>query len=313
MTKKPVNIGIIGAGAWGNHLLENIIKIDGFALKYICCRKSEDVKVKTDASIVFGHNIMLEDDRIDGVIIATQPEKHFETASKFLKKGLKIFIEKPLALSYKECALLLKTAKRNPSSGIMVGNKFIYSSAINSLKGFISKNNIEIRTISSRWLKSGPVQKSGIFFDICYHHINLFDYLLGRQFDDLRFFVLNKQDGVPTSGTVMLEYKSKICSIEASYNNHFDFYDHNMRIETNKGTFMIKEKERKVSVSLDNKGISPLTFEYEEKKETCVERELLAYYKWLAEGKRVRFTTEHDLKIIKFLTKSGLASEKHIS
>ena len=44
--KKLVNIAIIGMGHWGNHLLANLLALDFFNVKYICCRKKEDVKIK---------------------------------------------------------------------------------------------------------------------------------------------------------------------------------------------------------------------------------------------------------------------------
>lgn len=299
--KKSVNVAIIGMGKWGNHLLENLIRIDGFNVKYICCRKKEDVKLETNIPIIFDDNIILNDDEIDGVIISTQPEKHFQTAYKFLKKGLKVFVEKPLTLSHKECAGLISVSKQKPSSGLMVGNKFIYSLAINNLKRFIEKNNIKIHAISSRWLKGIGIQKAGIFFDIAYHHVYLFNYLLGKEFDELKKFIINKDGGTIITGIIILKYGGLMCSIEASYNNHFDFYDHSIRIETNKGAFIIKEKDRKVSVYFDNKGISPLSFEYQENKETCPEEELRAYYKWLVNEEEIKFGPENDFKIIKFL------------
>jgi len=301
MMEKLVNVAIIGMGNWGNHLLENIVRLKGFNVKYICCRKKEDVKLKTDIPVIFDENIILNDNKIEGIFICTQPEKHLQTASKFLKRGLKVFIEKPLTLSYKECDELINITKQNPSSGIMVGNKFIYSLAINNLKDFISKNNIKIESISSRWLKGGGIQKSGILFDIAYHHIYLCNYFLGKQFDELQKYTLNKKEGIAITGAIILKYEGLICSIEVSYNNHFDFYDHSMRLETDKGVFLIKEENRKISVYFENKKASDLTFEYHEDKETCVEEELLAYYRWLINKEDIRFGPDNDLKIIKFL------------
>ena len=238
--EKSVNIAIIGMGKWGNHLLENIVRLNVFNIKYICCRKKEDVKLKTNIKIISDQDIILNDKDIQGVIIATQPENHFQTAHKFLKKGLKVFIEKPLALSYKDCTDFDNILKQKPSSGVMIGNKFVYSLAISNLKKFILENNIQIKSISSRWLKGGGVQTSGILFDIAYHHIYLFNYLLGKQFDDLKKFILNKEGETSITAVVILNYGGLICSIETSYNNHFDFFDHSIRIETNNGTFIIK-------------------------------------------------------------------------
>ena len=300
--KKLVNIAIIGMGHWGNHLLANLLALDFFNVKYICCRKKEDVKVNTNKSIIFDDNIILDDSSIDGVIISTSPESHFQLARKFLKKGLKVFVEKPLTLSHNECVELLNISKQYPSSGLMVGNKFVYSTAINKLKDFIDDNNIKINSISSRWLKGAGIQNVGIFFDIAYHHIYLADYLLGCDFINLKKYVLNKKEDIILSGLVILDYKDAVCSIEVSYNNHFDFYDHNFRIETNKGVFFISEKDRKLSVFFDNKNQNSLTFGYQEEKETCVTGELTAFYKWLTDG-GVIFGPEHDCRIINYLEK----------
>ena len=301
--KDPVDIAIIGMGKWGNHLLQNILKVEGLNLKYICARRKEDVETKTNASIVHDEDHILKDNSVKGVLVATQPEKHFDSACEFLKRGLKVFVEKPLTLSHKECAGLIAITKKIPSSGIMTGNKFLYSPALRALKGFIVKNGIKIESISSRWLKSCPPLRAGIFFDICYHHIYLFDYLFGRQFTKLEKFAINSKDGIAVTGVVILGYGRTACSIEATYNNHFDFFDHTIRVETDRGVFIIKEKERKISVALDSRSSSsPLSFEYSEDRERCVEEELKAYHAWLLGTGAPEFGPEEDCRIIKSLS-----------
>ncbi len=301
--RESADIAIIGMGKWGNHLLENILKVNGLEVRYICARQAEDVELKTPASIIHDENIILKDKRIKGVVIATQPQKHFASASKFLRRGLKIFVEKPLTLSYRECSHLAALAARKTSAGIMVGNKFIYSPAIRALKSFLIKHDIKIESISSRWLKGCAAQKAGIFFDICYHHIYLFDYLLGMRFDRLEKFATNEKGGIASSGIVILKHGRLVSSIEATYNNHFDFFDHSIRLETDKGVFIVKEKDRKVSVYLDNKGISSLTFKHEEDRERCVEEEMEAYYRWLIGEEIPEFGPDIDCRIIRSLSK----------
>jgi predicted dehydrogenase len=299
--RRSIDIAIIGMGKWGNHLLLNALKIKGLNIRYICCRRESDVKSGVRIPIVYDEDEMLKDRRIRGVIIATQPEKHFSSVAKALRRNLKVFVEKPLTLSVKECDRLISIAGKGVDSGIMVGNKFLYSQAIRKLKDFIAKNKIEIQAISSRWLKGAGIQRCGIFFDIVYHHIYLADYFFGSQFDELRKFIINRTDGVVTSGAVILRYGRKTALIEASYNNHFDFYDHTIRLETDKGVFIITEKKRRLKVRFDNKGLSPLEFGYREKKETCVKEELKAFYEWLAAGKRIEFGPENDRRIIRYL------------
>lgn len=239
-------------------------------------------------------------------MILTQPDQHFRVAEPFVKKGRKVFIEKPLTLKSRECQDLLQRearkrggATRNP--GIMVGNKFIYSAAINALKNFISENNITIQAISSRWVKRGGMQRSGIFFDLAYHHIYLFDYLLNDYFLDLKKFTLHRVEGVPISGVVLLKYKGVSCSIEVSYNHPYDFFDHSLRLETDKGVFFVSERERRISVFLDPKSMSTLSFAFQEKEESSLREELKNFYLWLLGEKEISFGPEHDARIIEYL------------
>jgi predicted dehydrogenase len=303
---RSVNIGIIGMGTWGNRLLEVCSAIPQANVKYVCCRKREDVKSDTRAKIIFDDRIILNDQDIGGVMIAVQPDQHFRVAEPFLKKGMKVFIEKPLTLKSSECADLLKWGRPTSSPpgkdrAIMVGNKFIYSTAINALKDFISANGMSVQSISSRWVKGGGIQPSGIFFDIAYHHIYLFDYLLNDYFADLKKCTLNRLDEVPISGVVLLKYKTASCSIEASYNHHYDFFDHSIRLETDHGVFMVSEKERKISVSLDPKERSPLAFEFHEKEETSLQEEVRTCCLWMLGAKEIAFGWEHDARIIAYL------------
>ncbi len=303
---RSVNIGIIGMGPWGNHLLRVIPEISPIKVKYVCCRKKEDVSIPTPARILFDEKVILNDPDIGGVMVVTQPDQHLRVAEPFLRKGIKVFIEKPLTLKSSECARLLQLGVQEPSQpkkdrGIMVGNKFLYSTAINALRDFLSANHVTIQSISSRWVKGGGIQEAGIFFDIAYHHIYLFDYLLDDYFIDLRKFTLNRAGEVPISGVVLLRYRQVSCSVEVSYNNHFNFFDHSLRIETDKGVFIVVEKERKISVFLDPKKMSPLSFEFQEKEETSLKEELKAFYLWMLGEKELPLGLEHDAKIIEFL------------
>jgi predicted dehydrogenase len=298
-----VNIAIVGMGPWGNHLLELSRRIPGIEVKYICCRKSEEVKISTDASIVFSADSICEDDSIDGIIIAAQAEKHYEAALPFLKRGLAVFIEKPLAASSIDCQKIISLAQKH-SSPVMVGDKYAYSTAINALKRFIGLHDVTIQSISSRWLKNARVPKEGIFIDLVYHHVYLCDYLLSRQFDSLKKYTLNYQvinkDKIPITGVVLLHYGEVICSIEATYNNHHNFFDNSMRIETDKGVFIVKDIERKVSAFLEPK-LGNFSFEFREQEEASIVEELKAFAKLIVDGTPPRISIWDDFHIVQYL------------
>jgi predicted dehydrogenase len=301
--KESINIAIVGMGNWGNHLLEQALKIEEMQVKYICCRKKDEVKLPCNSSIVFSTDSICEDDSIKGVIIATQPEKHYEAVSPFLKHGISAFIEKPLAMTHSDCQKIIDLAERH-SSCIMVGDKYVYSTAINAMMKFMHSNDFTIESISSRWLKSANIQTAGIFLDLMYHHVYLCNYLLSSRFDLLEKYTLNykiiNQKKIPITGVVLLRYGQVVCSIEATYNNHYNFFDHSMRIETQKGVFVVKENDRKISIFLDPKGCDN-SFEFREKNESCVVEELRAFANLIVNRTLPRVSLQDDYQIVKFL------------
>ena len=79
---------------------------------------------------------LLADRQIQAVFIITPPASHFALAKAALEAKKHIFVEKPLALSSKECALLYELAARQ---GVVVhcDHIFLYAPAVQWLKAHI--------------------------------------------------------------------------------------------------------------------------------------------------------------------------------
>jgi predicted dehydrogenase len=54
---------------------------------------------------------LIHDPEVDIVYIATPPESHAELAIRVLKAGKPVYVEKPMALSYRECLRMVETAR----------------------------------------------------------------------------------------------------------------------------------------------------------------------------------------------------------
>lgn len=105
---KKINWGIIGCG--------NVTevksgpayqKVDGFELIAVMRRDEEKVKDYAKRHKVKKHytdaDLLINDDDVDAVYIATPPDSHLEYALKVAKAGKLCCIEKPMAPSYEEC------------------------------------------------------------------------------------------------------------------------------------------------------------------------------------------------------------------
>ena len=99
-----IALGIIGAGGRGQRLLKSITNIDAFQMVSACDLRSEradqavdicggDVKKYSD----FGK--MLDSEKLDACIVATEVGNHARTVIPVLESGIHCFSEKPMDCS----------------------------------------------------------------------------------------------------------------------------------------------------------------------------------------------------------------------
>jgi len=92
-----ITIALIGCGYWGSKLKKYIETNKNFNLKYVCNSKSNLSEVWEDRSV-------------EAVVIATPNNTHFELTKQALLSEKHVMVEKPLALTAKECIHLQSLA-----------------------------------------------------------------------------------------------------------------------------------------------------------------------------------------------------------
>jgi predicted dehydrogenase len=233
-----MKILVIGRGYQGTKIYEMLAR-DFF-------NKGEKVIIENTGR---GYNIFLKNNIYDKIIIATTPKTHSSILLNCLSKSnADIYIEKPLYTQHDNVIdIILKNDMYNKR--IMVGNKFLYSPSLFCLRMCLSDTNIN--GIFGRWVKSKPCKDYGIFFDILYHHLNICLYLS----NDNNICINNKIDftnsdtNYPKSGIITGEIDTYIPFVlEGTCKNLYDKFDNSLRIETDKGTFIIQEIDNKLKV-----------------------------------------------------------------
>lgn len=137
--KAPVRIAVIGAGRWGKNILKTLEALPTCEVAYSVTREYKTLFTKDD---------------IDAVVIATPPATHAAVALPFLKKGLPVFIEKPLTLNSKEGSQL-KIASKKYKAPIFVGHIHLYNPAYQAAKKLIGKAG-KLRMIVGEGASNGP-------------------------------------------------------------------------------------------------------------------------------------------------------------
>ena len=126
MSKNILNVAVIGVSpAMGQIHLEGIKDIEGINIYAVCDSASDDrlnmCKEKYGAEVaVKDYRELLNDEKLDAVLIVTPDQTHCEMACAFLKAGKDVLCEKPMALTVEECEKMMQTEKETGNK-LMIG------------------------------------------------------------------------------------------------------------------------------------------------------------------------------------------------
>jgi predicted dehydrogenase len=137
---------------------------------------------------------LINDIEINVIYIATPPVNHSEYAIKALKAGKPVYIEKPMALNYRECVIINKTAEklklpvfvayyRRTLPGFLKIKNLIETGEIGKPR-FV---NFQIFNFPSEDEKAGRlpwrvkpgISGAGHFFDLASHQLDYLDFVFG--------------------------------------------------------------------------------------------------------------------------------------
>ena len=175
---------VVGFGYWGPNLVRNITARPEFELSGICER---DFKRATECSRRYRGvavrselDTFLDDPDVDAVAIATPPRTHYQLASRALKAGKHVLVEKPLAVDPDEAEDLLRLAD-DAGRTLMPGHTFVYSPPVNKVRDLISSGELgDVYFITSSRMNLGLYQSDGVVSDLAPHDLSIMLYWLNR-------------------------------------------------------------------------------------------------------------------------------------
>ncbi|WP_027180027.1 Gfo/Idh/MocA family oxidoreductase [Maridesulfovibrio bastinii] len=179
-----LKIAVIGSGYWGKNLIRNYDRIR--ALKTICDTNLEklanfkeqypQVEATTDYTTV------LNDQDIDGIVIATPAETHFMLAKEALLAGKHVYVEKPLVLNEGEAEELIALAK-DKKLILMVGHLLQFHPIFIKLRELACSGDLgRINYIYSNRLNLGKIRREeNILWSFAPHDISMILSLLNEE------------------------------------------------------------------------------------------------------------------------------------
>ena len=200
------NIGLIGAGNYASAALVPAFQNAGAGLQIIASsgglsaacmgRKVGFAEATTDI------DSLIQDSRIDSVVIATRHDSHASLVCRALRAGKHVFVEKPLAIKAEEIdeiESLLANMEEKPL--LMVGFNRRFSPHIVRIKELLAGAKgpkAFIYTVnagalpSDHWILDPEAGGGRIVGEAC-HFLDLLRFLAGAPIADLSRTVLNKE------------------------------------------------------------------------------------------------------------------------
>jgi predicted dehydrogenase len=178
-----VGIGVIGYGYWGPNLVRNFHETPGASVVAVSdlrrerldpiSRRYPDVQTTTD------HRDLLRDPKIEAVVVATPVSTHFQLAREALMAGKHVLVEKPMASSSGEAAILVELAESR-NLKLMVDHTFVYTGAVQKVKELVAGGDLgELYYWDSVRVNLGLFQGDvNVLADLAAHDLAILDYVI---------------------------------------------------------------------------------------------------------------------------------------
>ena len=189
-SEKAIVLGVIGAGGYVPAMLLPHFKSEGvefFSIATASGISAHDVGKRFNfAYAVSSAEEVLDDARVNLVLIGTRHDLHTEIACKALERNKHVFVEKPLALNDEQLDAVLHAAGES-NAKLMVGFNRRFSPVAQRAKEFFANRDAPLsmlyrvnagRVAKEHWIQNADEGGGRIVGEVC-HFVDLMQYLAG--------------------------------------------------------------------------------------------------------------------------------------
>lgn len=184
-------LGVVGAGAIGALHVETALSLPEARLAAVCDLRPEPLEHASllGAHIYSDYRSMLQNERLDGIVVCTPPSTHEEIATHAVRCNADVLCEKPLAIDTHAAIRMLRSAKR-AGRVLMLASKFRYVEGVAAARELLREgtlgairhaeivftSNVDMR---SRWNSDPRQSGGGVVIDNGSHAADICRYLFG--------------------------------------------------------------------------------------------------------------------------------------
>lgn len=182
-SKDAVGIGIIGYGYWGPNLVRNffetatarVIAVSDLSEQRLAAVRARYPTIRTTTD----YRELLKDPTIDAILVATPVATHFPLANEALKAGKHVLVEKPIASTAEQTAVLIDEARKRDLT-LMVDHTFVYTSAVRKIDELVKSGDVgDIYYYDSVRINLGLFQSDvNVLWDLAVHDLTIMDVVI---------------------------------------------------------------------------------------------------------------------------------------
>ena len=251
--QKKLVVGVVGVWNFGKYRRDRMKAAGVFEVVALCDRNQENLNKamaeEPGATAYTDFNAMLNHPGLEAIVVSTGADSHAPFGIAAMKKGLHVFIEKPLCTSMKEVEELRKMQKK---TGLVVGcghNDCSKSRMMLLAKQYMEKGKLGVVTAFEEnsshsggleikpgdWRGLKDKNPGGMLFQCGCHALHALRYLFGEVTEVMSMMRYDANPNTQTAdaANVLLRYKSGLVGTLNCY--HTTAYCHELRIFGTKG------------------------------------------------------------------------------
>ena len=225
----------------GQHSLTNLYPVLhylGVPLKYICVtseRKARLIERKYPyLTATTSHDDILNDEDIKGVFVSASPSAHFSIASRILKSGHLLFIEKPPCQTLEDLDSLIALQRLHGSPIAMVGLQKRYAPAVQILRKRLAKKRLVYYDFH---YLTGNYPEGDALLDLYIHPLDLATFLFGKP------EIIACLQVAPASYILMLHHPQIVGTLELSTACSWTAAEESLKVCTTSGIYRFSQME----------------------------------------------------------------------
>lgn len=176
-------IGVAGCGYWGSKHIRVFHQIPEAKLAVVCDPRADHLSrvqmMYPAVATTQSYDELLESD-VEGVVIATPPNTHYDLAKRALSTGKDVLIEKPFTTNSEDARSLIHLAKAKGRI-LMIGHTYQYHPAVEFLREYVASGEMgQLYYIDSARLNLGVFQSDvDVVWDLAPHDLSILLTIMG--------------------------------------------------------------------------------------------------------------------------------------